>query len=199
MRTYGIVLLILVILFMVGAGAAAYFRRWPHKDVREQLTLIAHDRFGWTAQALIFPLVFGLTAILFLLITQTLAATGPRSLGLVAALLFGAACCLWLPISIGRIRYWSTAVALLAKHDVDRPVDINFGANTFWSHTICILLAIVLMSTALAWAGVLPWLGWLVALMTLAGLVADRWIWRDWPPFLNYLLLLILAIGLILA
>jgi hypothetical protein len=56
LRAAGIALLATCILFMVGASVAAYFRRFPlPTDPLAQLTLIADDRIGWTAQAIIFP------------------------------------------------------------------------------------------------------------------------------------------------
>lgn len=49
-RTLGFALLITVILFMIGASSAAYFRQWPLPSTSlEKLTLIANDRVGWTA------------------------------------------------------------------------------------------------------------------------------------------------------
>ena len=57
-RAAGIALLAIAILFMIGASTAAYFRRFPlPTDPLDQLTLIANDRVGWTAQAIIFPLM----------------------------------------------------------------------------------------------------------------------------------------------
>jgi hypothetical protein len=57
-RPAGIALLAVVVLFMIGAFSAAYFRKMPlPTDPLEQLTRIADDRIGWTAQAIIFPMV----------------------------------------------------------------------------------------------------------------------------------------------
>ena len=64
LRPAGVALLITVALFMVGAWAAAYFRQWPLPATsQEKLTLIADDRIGWTAQAIIFPVCFLAVAI----------------------------------------------------------------------------------------------------------------------------------------
>ncbi len=199
MHTLGIILLMLVILFMIGAGAAAYFRTWPHSGPEEQLRLIATDRLGWTAQAVIFPLVFVATALLFFALAQRLPAGGPRWLGWGATVLLAASALLWLPISINRIRFWATAVALLAQWEADRPVEVNFGLQTFWAHTSAILLAITLMGAALAWSQFLPITGWLLAGLALASLFTAHLVWHDWPPFLNYLLLLLLAIALMIS
>lgn len=46
-RPQGIALGVIIILFMIGASSAAYFRRFPlPTDPLEQLKLIANDRFG---------------------------------------------------------------------------------------------------------------------------------------------------------
>lgn len=64
LRAAGTALLATCILFMVGAGVAAYFRRFPlPSDPLEQLTLIANDRAGWSAQAIIFPICFVAVAV----------------------------------------------------------------------------------------------------------------------------------------
>ena len=64
LRLAGVALLVTVIIFMVGAFSAAYFRRWPlPSTLLEKLTLIANDRVGWTAQAIIFPVLFLATAV----------------------------------------------------------------------------------------------------------------------------------------
>ncbi|MCA9875962.1 MAG: hypothetical protein KC441_19955 [Anaerolineales bacterium] len=199
MRTLGIELLVLVIIFMIGAGVAAYFRKFPHDSPREQLQLIANDRWGWTAQAIIFPVVFAATAVLFLIMARQLPAGWPRWLGLVAAGLFALGFLLWMPISIRRMRYWSRAVTLLENYDSELPVDVNIGGRTFWPHTVSVLLAIAFMGSALAVGGTLPILGWIVGILAMGGLLVGTLLWHDWPPFINYLLLLILAIGLILS
>ena len=45
--------------------------------------------------------------------------------------------------------------------------------------------------------GVLPTLGWVIAGLGGLGLVAGPLILRDWPPFVSYIFLLVMAIGLI--
>ncbi|MBK9055188.1 MAG: hypothetical protein IPL78_31120 [Chloroflexi bacterium] len=82
-RSIGIALLATVIIFMVGAFAAAYFRQWPLPSTPlEKLTLIANDRVGWTTQAILFPLAFLATTILFGVITGRLPGPGPRWLAI---------------------------------------------------------------------------------------------------------------------
>ncbi|GJM41089.1 MAG: hypothetical protein DHS20C20_13710 [Ardenticatenaceae bacterium] len=72
-RALGKALLITVIIFLIGAASAACFRRWPlPTDPLEKLELIANDRVGWTAQAILFPAAHLGTAVLFALITEKL-------------------------------------------------------------------------------------------------------------------------------
>lgn len=192
-------LLATVLVFLAAAFAAAYFRNWPHADAREQLALIANDRTGWTAQALLFPAALLATAVVFALIARRLPAAAPRALGLGGAALFFAGALLWLPISVQRLRYWPRAVALLQAYDPANPVDVNFGGQTFWAHTACVLAAITAMGAALALGGALPVLGWILAAAAAAGLAIGRFVWRDWPPFMSYVLLLVMAVGLLAA
>ena len=90
-RTAGIALLVSVVLFMIGAFSAAYFRKVPiPTDPLEQLTLIANDRVGWTAQAIIFPIALLATAGIFGVIAAQLPGPWPRWLAIVATILFAA-------------------------------------------------------------------------------------------------------------
>lgn len=193
----GIALLAAVLTFLVAAFLAAYFRKRPPLTPLDQLTLIANDRPGWTAQALLFPVVFLATTLVFAWLTVGLPSGLPQVLGAVATLLFAAGTFLWLPISLKRLRFWRTAVELLANSAAGSPPVIDLNYPTFWSHTICVLSAVGLMSVALALAGMLPLLGLLLGGLSLASIVIGTVVWRDWPPFMSYLLLLVLAIGLL--
>lgn len=192
----GLTLLVTVIVFLIGAFSAAYFRAFPHSSVRQQLTLIAEDRIGWTTQAILFPLAFLATAIIFGGMTFHLSEAWSRLLGILATILFTAGFLLWIPLSVQRLQYWSKAVKLLRNYNESEPVDVNFGGKTFWPHTYCILAGVGLMGAALALGGVLPTLGWIIAglVVLVVGVAIPRW--HDWPPFVSYIFLLIMAIGL---
>ena len=204
-RTPGIWLLATTILFLIGASSAAYFRRWPlPSGPLDQLTVIANDRLGWTAQAIIFPLAFLATAGIFGFMASRLSAPVPRGLALGATLLFVAGALLWLPISLDRLRLGAQAAELIRTFDPASPPEVFRDSHTFWPHSLAILAAIGLMGTALALDGVLPvlgWvvagLGWVVAGLGVLGLVASPLILRDWPPFVSYIFSLVMAIGLI--
>lgn len=197
----GIALLITVIVFMVGAWSAAYFRQWPLPDTPlEKLTLIANDRVGWTAQAMIFPVAFLATAVLSGLITVNLPDGWPRWLATGATLLFAAGFLLWLPISVDRLRLGAQAAELIRRYDPAAPPAVMVNPGTlFWSHTYCILAALALMGAALALSGVLPTLGWVVSGLAVAGVVLAVFVMHDWPPFMSYVILLALAVGLMRA
>jgi hypothetical protein len=199
-RPLGIALLVTVILFLVGAWSAAYFRQWPLPSTPlEKLTAIANDRVGWTAQAIIFPLSFLGTAVIFGLITTKLPDGWPRWLALGATLLFFTGFLLWLPISIDRLRLGAQAAELIRTYDPAVPPAVMVNAVTFWPHTYCILAALALMGAALALADVLPTLGWVITGLAAAGALLAAFVMHDWPPFMSYVILLLLAIGLIRA
>lgn len=196
-RPMGIALLILVILFMIGASAAAYFRHLPlPTDPLEKLTLIANDRVGWSAQAIIFLVVFAGTTVVFGWIATQLPLTWPRWLASGATLLFAAGFLLWSPISIHRLQLAAQVSELIRTYNPAAPPDL-MPVSTFWAHTYCVLAAIALMAAALALGDVLPILGWVVAGIAVASVLIAAFVWHDWPPFINYVWLLVMAIGLI--
>ena len=197
LRPAWVALLITVMLFMVGAWAAAYFRQWPLPATsQEKLTLIANDRIGWTAQAIIFPVCFLAVAIIFGWIAVRLPDGLPRGLAVAATVAGMAALLLWLPITMNRLYLGAQAAALLAGHDPNAPLPVLVNADTFWPYTAVALAGIALMGAALALAGTLPVLGWVVAGLCVAGALAAAFVLHDWPPFMSYLILLILAGGL---
>ena len=199
-RPAGIALLATVVIFMIGAWSAAYFRRWPlPADPLDKLTVIANDRLGWTAQAIIFPVAFLATAVIFGVIAARAPGPGPRWLAIGATLLFAAGGLLWLPISVDRLHLGAQAAELIRTYDPAAPPLIMVNSTFFWPHTIGVLAAIALMGAALAWAGTLPILGWIIAALGMLAALIGALVWHDWPPFMSYLILLVLAIGLIRA
>ena len=199
-RTAGIALLAVCILFMIGASVAARFRRFPiPTDPLEQLTLIANDRAGWTAQAVIFPVCFLAFTIIFGWMAAQLPAGSARWLAIAAALAAGAALLLWLPISADRLRLAARAAEMIAAYDPTAPSEVFRDTGTFWPYTFCALASVALLGAALALAGVLPVLGWIVAALALVGALTGTFVMHDWPPFLSYVILMVLSIGLIRA
>jgi hypothetical protein len=199
-RQAGIALLATVVIFMIGAWSAAYFRRWPlPADPLEKLTIIANDRLGWTAQAVLFPIAFLATAVIFGGIAARLPGPWPRWLAIGATMLFGAGGLLWLPISIYRLQLGAQAAAMIRTYDPAAPPPVMVNSTFFWPHTICILAAITLMGATLALTGTLPILGWIITALGVLAALIGALVWHDWPPFMSYLILLALAIGLIRA
>lgn len=196
----GYALLATVLLFMIGAFSADYFRRWPlPAGPLEQLTAIANDPVGWTAQAIIFPVAFLATALIFGLLAAQLPGPWPRWLAIGATVLLAAGFLLWLPISSYRLQLGANAADLIRTFDPSAPPAVMVNSSVFWPHTLCILAAIALMGAALALAGVLPTLGWIVTALAVAGALLGALVIHDWPPFMSYVILLVLAIGLIRA
>jgi hypothetical protein len=197
-RSIGVYLLVTVIIFLVGAGTAAYFRNFPLPvDPLDKLKLIANDRVGWTLQAVIFPVAFLATAVIFGFITTRLNEPVPHWLGIGATILFGLGFLFWLPISIDRLQLGANAAEMIRTFNPESPPIVMEQSWFFWPNTLVILGAIALMGTALALAGTLPLLGFIVTGLAVLGLVAGPFIMHDWPPFLSYVFLLVLAIGLI--
>ncbi|MCB0248387.1 MAG: hypothetical protein KDI07_07390 [Anaerolineae bacterium] len=176
------------------------FRRFPiPTDPLEQLTLIANDRAGWTAQAVIFPVCFLAFTIIFGWMAARLPAGSARWLAIAAALAAGAALLLWLPISADRLRLAARAAEMIAAYDPTAPSEVFRDTGTFWPYTFCALASVALLGAALALAGVLPVLGWIVAALALVGALTGAFVMHDWPPFLSYVILMVLSIGLIRA
>ena len=198
LRPAGIALLATGILFMIGASTAAYFRRFPlPSDPLEQLTLIANDRIGWSAQAIIFPSCFVAVAVVFGWLAVQLPAGWPRWLAVAATLVSAAALLLWLPITVDRLQLAARAAEMIASYDPAAPPEVFRNTGTFWPYSFAALAGIGLMGAALALAGVLPTLGWIVAGLAMAGALLGAFVMHDWPPFMSYVILLVLAIGLI--
>jgi hypothetical protein len=194
LRPFGLALLVIIVIFMIGAFSAAYFRPPIPTDPLEQLTRIAHDRIGWTAQAVIFPVSFLAITFVFGWVSTQLPAGWSRWLALTATLLSAAAFLLWLPISLNRLHQGAVAADLIANYNPGTPLPVIINSNTFWPYTVCALAGIGLMGVALA--GTLPTLGWVVAGLSLAAALVGRLVWGDWPPFMSYIILLVLAVGL---
>lgn len=200
LRTAGIALLATTILFMIGAFAAAYFRKMPLPQTPlEQLTAIADDRVGWTAQAIIFPVAYLATVLVFGHIAVQLPGPWPRGLAIGATILCVTGFLLWLPISLHRLDLGANAAELLRTFDPSAPVEVGRNTWVFWPHTLCVLAAIALMGAALAMAGALPMLGWVVAGLAAASMVLGPLVMHDWPPFVSYVILLVMALGLLRA
>ncbi|MGB5060163.1 MAG: hypothetical protein WBO48_15805, partial [Candidatus Promineifilaceae bacterium] len=85
----------------------------------------------------------------------------------------------------------------ISTYDPTTPPEVMVNRSwVFWANTLCILAALALMGAALAVAGVLPTLGWVVMATAVASAIIGALIWGDWPPFMSYVIVLVLAIGL---
>ena len=130
-RPAGIALLVTVLLFMIGAFSAAYFRRWPlPADPLERLTAIANDPLGWTAQAIIFPVAFLATALIFGVLAARLPGPWPRWLAIGATVLFAAGFLLWLPISVYRLQLGADAADLIRTFDPAAPPRVMVNSRS---------------------------------------------------------------------
>ena len=80
---------------------------------------------------------------------------------------------------------------MIASYDPTAPSEVFRNTGTFWPYTFCALAGIGLMGAALALAGVLPALGWIVAALAVLGALAGAFVMHDWPPFMSYVILLV--------
>lgn len=193
----GLSLLAAVILFMYGAFVADYFYPPIPANPLDKLERIASDRFGWTTQAVLFPIALLATAGIFSWITLRLSGKAANWLASAATVFSFAGFLCWLPISIDRLELGAKAAAMIQDYEPASPPEVMSGFSiTFWAHTWAVLLSIVLMGLALKQAGILPKLGWAVSVLAVAGLLTGTFVWHDWPPFMSYIILLIIATGL---
>jgi hypothetical protein len=196
-RSLGLALLGVVVVFMIGAFAAAYFRPPIPTEPLEKLERIANDRTGWTIQAILFPVAYLGTAVVFGLIAARIPDSGSRWPAIGATILITAGLFFWLPISAGRLEVGRNAAEMIRTFNPGSPPEVMLNSWSFWPNTLAVLAAIALMGAALALAGVLPSLGWIVAGLAVLGLIVGPFIMHDWPPFMSYVILLVMAIGLI--
>jgi hypothetical protein len=179
----------------VGQLIAAWLpdpRVFTSSDARVQLEAIAKRPAGWKAQAVGFPIAFGVTALGFGTVASTMQEPRPRRLAMAASVLGLLSVFLWLPITARRLAIGRRIDALI----LDQPEVVNIGGATFWPYTLATLGSIVTLSCAL----VVSRLHRRVAAVTgalsgLALILLPKF--RDWPPFLSYLITL--AIGLRIA
>lgn len=78
-----------------------------------------------------------------------------------------------------RLQLGAKAAELIHVYDPAAPPEVMVNPGTFWPHTCCILAALALMGTALAVAGVLPILGWVVSGLAVTGLVLGMFVIHD--------------------
>jgi hypothetical protein len=145
----------------------------------------------------LFSVAYLATAVIFGIMAAGLPKGGAQWLAVGATVLIAAGFFFWLPISIGRLEVGANAAELIRSFDPASPPEVMASAWSFWPNTLAVLAAIALMGAALALAGVLPSLGWVVAGLAVLGLVVGPFIMHDWPPFMSYVILLVMAIGLI--
>jgi hypothetical protein len=192
----GIVLTAGSILMLVAAGLPDP-RVFASGDPTQELRAIAARPWGWTAQALLFPLAFATVAGGFwLTASRVLPAPHPaRRVAQAAALVSSAAVLLWLPISQSRLQTGSMVTTLLSWPP-EAAVKL-FREPTFWPYTIAALLSTGTLAAALAWGGVRRRTGSAVALLATCGLTAMPLL-GDWPPFATYLIVLALGSALLI-
>ena len=179
---------------LVGA-ALPRLRVFTSSTRREQLEHIAARKWGWTAQAYMFPVGFGAVAAGLAAAAAMPEVRGhpARRLARMAAQNGAAATLLWIPISRERLRTGENVDLLLASSDAELQVP---ASPTFWPYTTSALGAAGLLGAAFAWSGVARRTGAAVAAGSAIAVSAAPRI-GDWPPFATYLLTLPLGVSLL--
>jgi len=159
-----------------------------------RMQAIAANRPGWVMQAILFPVAFSVVAAGFGVAARALPGRASRRLALAASLFGGVSVLLWLPISINRIGMTDRALALALDPQAAATADI--GGPTFWPYTGAALGSVVLAGLAFGLGGwrrrLATGVSGLAALGAMATLVVG-----DWPPFVTYVLTLVLGIGVL--
>jgi hypothetical protein len=150
-------------------------------DAHVQLDAIAKRPLGWRVQAVGFPLAFAVTGIGFAAVASTMPEPRSRRLAMAASALNLSSVLMWLPITARRLSI------------AEQPAAVNIGARTFWPYTLATLGSIITLSCALIAGGLHRRFAAVIAsLSALAVMLLPKF--RDWPPFLSYVITL--AIGL---
>ena len=165
-------------------------------DPRVRLEAIAARPWGWTAQAIAFPIGFAAVACGALLAGRILipARHPARRVAGLGGWLAVAAVVLWLPISAARLEAGSAAHTLLSSAG---PSEWRraFDTPTFAAYTVAALLSTAAAAGAAGWSGLRRRSGIAIATLAGGGLVAYP-VLGDWPPFATYLLVLALGVSL---
>jgi hypothetical protein len=176
----------------VGQLIAAWLpdrRVFMSSDAHVQLDAIAKRPLGWRVQAVGFPLAFAVTGIGFAAVASTMPEPRSRRLAMAASALNLSSVLLWLPITARRLAIAKRIDALIHE----QPAAVNIGARTFWPYTLATLGSIITLSCALIAGGLHRRFAAVIAsLSALAVMLLPKF--RDWPPFLSYVITL--AIGL---
>lgn len=203
----GALLILGSILFLSGAGSYAFARDRGGPMIfgqppRVWLRLVGEHPSLWRWATLLFIAGTIVTVMGFGLLTTQLRGAGDpgfAQLGLLAAA-FGAA--LWVVNLAARLTIDPWAARLLAETDV---IPESYTAISLWAGALYVIYTILTFAALAVYGGgvvatsLLPgWAGWAAIVYGLAGLVFFAVI-RDAPPFLHYLMPILLGILLLLA
>lgn len=176
-------------LFIIAAFTPLTFRVIM-ADVQQRIDLIQNERTGWVILNILFGAGSVMAVVGLALFAQHLQSIETNALIKVisylgaAAAAFGALC--WVIIVYNR--------AALSPQEVGS----NLGINNwlFPSFTLLTQVALMIVGFVLIQNGYPAWQGW--GMLVLAGLsIIAYLIFKDMPPFIHYVLLLILGIVLV--
>lgn len=189
-RLSSILLIMGSILFLIAAFAPISMRVFPEADPQKRVNYVNQDKTGWLIAHLLFSAGALLTVIglgLFAVHVQTVSQDGlirPVMILSAGVALLGVV--LWLIVVYNRIT--------LPAEEVFGNASIN--PWMFPAYTILTQIALMIFGFVLVQTGYPTWLGWGLLGLAALSLVAFL-IFKDMPPFIHYVLLLI--VGIVLA
>ena len=186
----GIVLIVGSLLFIIAAFTPTTIRVITAPDPEKRIEFIENEHTGWLLVNILFGAgsviaVIGLA--LFSLHVQGLASSpGVKLGGYVATAAAGIAALFWVIIVYNRVVLPPQAIAN------------NLSINTwmFPAYTILTQLALIIVGFMLIQSGYPAWLGWGMLVLAVLSLIAFL-VFKDMPPFVHYILLLIMGIALV--
>jgi hypothetical protein len=186
----GIVFILGSALFIIAAFMPITIKVITAPDPQKRMELIVNEHTGWLVVNLLFGVGSILTVIAFALFAahvQSMAVSSGVKLGAyfaAAAAGFGAV--LWVIIVYNR-------AALPAQE-----VAANLGINSwmFPVYTLLTQLSLIVVGLVLLQSDFPAWQGWGMSGLAVLSLVAFL-VFKDMPPFVHYVLLLIMGIALV--
>jgi hypothetical protein len=186
----GIVLIVGSLLFIIAAFTPITIKVITASDAQKRAEFIMNEHTGWLLVNILFGAggviaVIGLA--LFAQHVQSVAdSPGVKLGGYVATAAAGLAALFWVIIVYNR--------AVLPAQVIASNLSIN--AWMFPAYTLLTQLALIIVGFVLLQSGYPAWLGWGMLVLAALSLVAFL-VFKDMPPFVHYVLLLIMGIVLV--
>lgn len=185
----GIVLIVGSVLFMIAAFTPLTFKVIM-ADIQQRIDLIQNERTGWVLVNILFGIGSVVAVVGLVLFAQHVQSIGDNTpvrvvsyLGAATAAL-GALC--WIIIVYNR--------AALPPQEVANNLSVNYWI--FPAYTLLTQIALMIFGFVLIQSGYPAWLSW--GMLVSGGLsIVAYLVFKDMPPFVHYVLLLVMGIALV--